>query len=171
MSREQWQQTYWDAWKWYYSDAHVERMMRRNLAYGINPVRILRGVLQVYGAMHYEGVHPQQCGYFRRKDRTQRRPESPRVAAPVFYPAYAWETVVKYARFGVYALRMARMRYRVRAEPAVKTYSDLAISPVVDAETETLEMFSLNASSRAAVDKARGQAQRRKASETTAALS
>ena len=78
MSRDEWQRTYWDAWNWYYSDEHVERMMRRNLAYGINPVRILRGVLQIYGAMNFEGVHPQQCGYVRRKDRTQRRPELPR---------------------------------------------------------------------------------------------
>ena len=43
MSRDEWQRTYWGAWNWYYSDEHVERMMRRNLAYGINPVRILRG--------------------------------------------------------------------------------------------------------------------------------
>ena len=86
MSRQEWQQTYWDAWNWYYSDEHVERMMRRNLAYGINPVRLLRGVLQIYGAMNFEGVHPQQCGYLRRKDRTQRRPELPRVPALIFYP-------------------------------------------------------------------------------------
>ena len=67
MSPEEWQRTYQDMWTWYYSDEHVERMMRRNVAYGIKPVRIVRSVLQVYGAPHFEGVHPQQCGYFRRK--------------------------------------------------------------------------------------------------------
>ncbi len=170
MSREEWQQTYWNAWEWYYTEEHVERMMRRNFTYGINPVRILRGVLQVYGAMKYEGVHPQQCGYWRRKDRTLRRPEMPRVPALAFYPAHAWRTLVKYSRFGLYGLRMARMRYRVRSDPATKTYSDFAIRPVIDAETETLELFSLNQSSRAAVEKARGQAERRKQTGKAAAL-
>ncbi len=171
MTREEWQRTYWNAWNWYYSDQHVERMMRRNLAYGINPVRILRGVLQIYGAMNFEGVHPQQCGYFRRKDRTQRRPELPRVSAAVFYPAHAWQTMSKYARFGFYALKGVRMRYRVQADPDAKSYSDLAVTPVIDAEEEALEMFALNDSARAAVDKARGQAQRRRQAEKAAANS
>ncbi len=168
MSRDEWQQTYWDAWNWYYSDEHVERMMRRNLAYGINPVRLLRGVLQIYGAMNFEGVHPQQCGYLRRKDRTQRRPELPRVPALVFYPTHFWRTLTKYARFGLYALKGVRMRYRVQADPLAKAYSDLAITPVVDAEDEALEMFTLNDSARAAVAKARTQAQRRRQGEKPA---
>ena len=168
MSREEWQRTYWDAWNWYYSDEHVERMMRRNLAYGINPVRILRGVLQIFGAMNFEGVHPQQCGYFRRRDRTQRRPELPRVPAAIFYPTHSWRTLMKYARFGLYALKAVRMRYRVQAVPNVKAYKDLAITPVVGAEDEALEMFALNDSARAAVDKARQQAQRRRQAATAA---
>ena len=168
MSREEWQRTYWDAWKWYYSDEHVERMMRRNLAYGINPVRILRGVLQIYGAMNFEGVHPQQCGYLRRKDRTQRRPELPRVPAAIFYPTHAWGSIVKYSRFGLYALKGVRMRYRVQADPGAKSYSDLAVTPVIDAEQEALEMFALNDSARAAVDKARSQAQRRRQAQKAA---
>ncbi len=168
MSREEWQRTYWDAWKWYYSDEHVERMMRRNLAYGINPVRILRGVLQIYGAMNFEGVHPQQCGYLRRKDRTQRRPELPRVPAAIFYPTQAWGSIVKYSRFGLYALKGVRMRYRVQADPGAKSYSDLAVTPVIDAEQEALEMFALNDSARAAVDKARSQAQRRRQAQKAA---
>ena len=35
MSREEWQRAYMDAWNWYYTDEHVERLMRRNAAYGI----------------------------------------------------------------------------------------------------------------------------------------
>ncbi len=169
MSRDEWQQTYWDAWNWYYSDAHVERMMRRNLAYGINPVRLLRGVLQIYGAMNFEGVHPQQCGYLRRKDRRQRRPELPRVPAAIFYPTHVWRTAVKYARFGLYALKHVRARYRIQADPAASAYTDFAISPVIDAEEEALEMFALNDSARAAVDKARRQAERRRQAQAHAA--
>ncbi len=159
MSAAEWQQTYADMWAWYYSDEHVRRMMLRNKAYGINPVRILRGVLQIYGAPHFEGVHPQQCGYLRRKDRLQRRPEMKRAAFLPFYLRHVTETVSKYAQFGVYGLKLMRMRKDVRkAAP----YTDFAITPVVDAEAETLEMFSLNDASRAAVDKAKRQAGRNK---------
>jgi radical SAM superfamily enzyme YgiQ (UPF0313 family) len=168
MSREEWQRTYADAWNWYYSDEHIERLMRRNMAYGVNPVRVLRGVLQIYGAANFEGVHPQQCGYFRRKDRTQRRPELPRVPSVIFYPSHCWQTLAKYTRFGLYALRQLRARYRIQADPAAKTYSDFAITPVIDAEGEDLEMFALNDSARSAVEKARRQSQRRRQSENSA---
>jgi radical SAM superfamily enzyme YgiQ (UPF0313 family) len=170
MSREEWQRAYSDVWNWYYTDEHVERLMRRNVAYGIKPIRIWRSVLQIYGAANYEGVHPQQCGYFRRKDRTLRRPELPRVPAYSFYPHHIWQTFVKYARFGAYGLKTLRMRNRVTKDPSSKTYRDLAITPVIDAEAEALEMFDLNDSSRAAVDKARRQADRRRHTEKAALL-
>ena len=162
MSREEWQRTYQEMWSWYYTDEHVERLMRRNVAYGIKPIRIWRSVLQVYGAAHFEDVHPQQCGYFRRKDRTQRRPEQPRVPAIFFYPRHVWQTLVKYVRYGRYGLKTLRIRNRVERDLAAKAYSDMAITKVVDAEGEALEMFDLNEASRAAVEKARRQASRRR---------
>ena len=162
MSREEWQRTYQEMWSWYYTDEHVERLMRRNVAYGIKPIRIWRSVLQVYGAAHFENVHPQQCGYFRRKDRTQRRPEQPRVPAIFFYPRHVWQTLVKYVRYGRYGLKTLRIRNRVERDLAAKAYSDMAITKVVDAEGEALEMFDLNEASRAAVEKARRQASRRR---------
>jgi hypothetical protein len=162
MSREVWQQTYRDVWTWYYTDEHVERMMRRNAAYGIKPVKIWRSVLQVYGASHFEGVHPQQCGYLRRKDRRERRPELPVESAAAFYPRFAWETLVKYVRFARYGFRLHALRRRVERDPAKLAYTDLAITKVVDAEGEALEMFELNAASRAAVEKARRQADERR---------
>ena len=136
--------------------------MKRNIAYGIKPVNIWRAVLQIYGAMNFEGVHPQQCGYFRRKDRSQRRPELPRVPAVLFYPQHAAETLVKYCRFAAYGWKIHRMRRRLQKDPANRSYRDFAITRVTDAEGETLEMFQLNESARAAVDKARRQAEGRR---------
>jgi radical SAM superfamily enzyme YgiQ (UPF0313 family) len=169
MSRDEWQRTYNDMWSWFYTEEHVERMMRRNIAYGIKPVRLLRGVLQVYGAANFERVHPQQCGYFRRKVRTQRRPELPRVPAIVFYPRHTWQAIGKYARYGRYALKLYCMRARVEKERTASSYRDLATTPVIDAETETLEMFELNPAARAAVDKARRQVQDRAVRQQAAA--
>ncbi|WP_084174867.1 B12-binding domain-containing radical SAM protein [Afifella pfennigii] len=162
MSAELWQKTYRDVWNWYYTDEHVARIMRRNVAYGIKPVKIWRSILQIYGATNFEGVHPQQCGYLRRKDRTARRPELPRLPALLFYPLHWSQTLVKYTRFGLYALKTHRLRQRIATDPASKTYTDFAITPVTDAETEALEMFQLNDSAKAAVEKARRQAEERR---------
>jgi hypothetical protein len=57
-------------------------------------------------------------------------------------------------------MKLYRMRARVAREQG--TYTDLAIIPVIDAETEDLEMFDLNSTSRATVDKARRQVQQRR---------
>jgi radical SAM superfamily enzyme YgiQ (UPF0313 family) len=162
MTAAEWQQAYRDVWTWYYTDEHVERMMKRNIAYGIKPVKIWRVVLQIYGAMHFEDVHPQQCGYLRLKRRTERRLELPQVPALLFYPRYALETVVKYLRFGAYGWKIHRMRRRLAKDPSVAAYRDLATTRVVEAEAEHLEMFELNDSARAAVEKAKKQAEQRK---------
>jgi hypothetical protein len=61
------------------------------------------------------------------------------------------------------------MRNKVDRDPASNTYMDLAIAPAVDPEGEDLEMFDLNASSRAAVEKARRQARSRTQAENVAA--
>ena len=41
MSKETWTQVYADAWKRYYTDAHVETIMRRAIASGINRTKVL----------------------------------------------------------------------------------------------------------------------------------
>jgi hypothetical protein len=161
MSAEELQQTYWDAWDHYYSQGHVETLMRRAVADGTKPVRIWQNVLQIHGAMHFEGVHPQQCGYIRRKLRSQRRYGLPRENALLFYPRRVWETLSTYARFGWYVWRLDRLRKRIQHDPASKSYRDLALTPVAVAEEEELEMFHLNQSSEAAVAKAKAQADAR----------
>ncbi len=72
------------------------------------------------------------------------------------------ETLVKYARFAAYGWKIDRIRKRLQKDPANKLYRDLATTRVVDAEGEHLEMFELNDSARAAVDKAKKQAEQRK---------
>jgi hypothetical protein len=157
MSAEEWQQCYRDVWDWYFTDEHLERVMRRNVAYGIKPARVWRLVTPLYPASKFEGLHPQQCGYLRRKDRTRRRPGLPREPALLFYPRHYWQTFLKYGRFAAYIIKTLKMQRRVDRDPAARTYMDLAITPVIDAESEALEMFELNDSSRAAVEKARKQ--------------
>ena len=155
MSRAELQQAYWDAWDHYYTLEHAETLMRRAMADGIKPVRIWQNLLQIYGAMGYERVHPQQCGYFRRRVRAERRPERGRENALLFFPKNIWRTLRNYAGVAHYAWKLHRIRQRVEADPAAKTYRDLALTPVYDhGEDEDLEMFHLNAAAEAAVAKA-----------------
>lgn len=157
MSAEVWQQTYRDIWDWYYTDKHVETLMRRNVAYGIKPVRVWRLSLQIYGAMRFEGVHPQQCGYLRIKDRKQRRAGFRRWPALLHYPAFAVDSLINYAQFGLYGWKLHKMRKRIQKDPASAAYSDFAIRPVEDAEDEDLEIFKLNDAAKDAVAKAKRQ--------------
>ena len=161
MTAQELQETYWRTWDQYFSKQHAETLMRRACADGIKPVRIWQNVIQVYGAMRFERLHPQQCGYFRRKVRSQRRYGLPPENVVIFYPRRIWETLRTYGGMGWFAWRLNRVRKRIQADPEAKYYLDAAITPVAVAEDEDLEMFDLNEASKAAVEKARAQSRAR----------
>ena len=156
---------YWDAWNWYYTDEHVERLMRRNAAYGLKTIRILRSVLQVYGAPNFEGVHPQQCGYYRRKVRKSAGPNFRENPRSIFYPPG-----ISRRRSQIRPVRPLRREIAAQCETASTRTRFQNLHGSGDRSRgrrrgRKLEMFDLNASSRAAVEKARRQAQRRRRSE------
>jgi len=169
MSKEEWQGIYRRAWDMYYSFDHVETLMRRAVATGNKPERIWAHTLQFHGSMKFENVHPLQGGYFRRKVRTQRRSGLPRENPLVFYPHRVWETLSTYVLFGLYAWKLWRLCQRVKRDPASKTYMDLALTPVKEAEDEHLEMFEHTEAAKAAVAKAKAEAMARKHSAVEAA--
>jgi hypothetical protein len=142
--------------------------MRRAMGYGIKPVRVWQNVLEVYGIMRYEVVHPQQGGFFRRKARTQRRPGFPIESPLVFYPKRVWQTLATYVPWGLYAWKLHRMRKRIQHDPAARNYQDFSMTPVEDAEHEALEMFELNEASKAMVAKAQADAAAREAHRNSA---
>ncbi len=158
MSAEEWDAIYREAWDLYYDDEHIERLMRRAIASGIKPHGVMINSLQIHCAMKFEKVHPQQCGYFRRRVRTQRRPTLPRENPLIFYPRHFAQSVVKYTRLGLYALRVNRLRKHIERDPAARSYMDAALAPVEDTANERLELFELNDAARAAVHKARREA-------------
>src|ERR1700733_741437 len=86
MSKETWTKVYADAWRQYYSDEHVETIMRRAVATKLNRSKLLNLLTIFSGSVQIEGVHPLQFGFVRRKVRTQRRHGMPIVHPLVFYP-------------------------------------------------------------------------------------
>ena len=133
MSKEEWMGTYADAWARYYTDEHVETIMRRAVASGLNPAKILDAMTIFSGSARIERVHPLQFGLVRRKIRTQRRDGMPIVNPLVFYP---WR-VVDFLKVAVRWLhlvrRYRRMTARVIADPASSSYSDEALTLYVGA--------------------------------------
>jgi hypothetical protein len=136
MSKQTWERVYADAWARYYSDAHVETIMRRAAATGINKTKIFDGVTVFSGAARIEGVHPLQFGYVRRKIRTSRRYGMPILNPLVFYP---WR-VYDFMRMVWQWLRMVRryraIQARVEADPAKMDYTDAALTPTVTGATD-----------------------------------
>ena len=86
MSNEAWNQTYRDAWKRYYTDEHVETVLRRAAVTGLRMNKIADVMTAFSSAARIEGVHPLQCGIVRRKIRTSRRHGMPIVNPLIFYP-------------------------------------------------------------------------------------
>ncbi len=128
MNAGEWQAVYRQAWDLYYSDEHIERILRRAKASGIKPVRLLNHVVQFYFTFIQENVHPLQGGYFRRKLRRQRRAGLPRENPVVFYPRRVREIVETHVRLAAFYLRLHRIRRRVERDAT--PYIDQALIPV-----------------------------------------
>jgi hypothetical protein len=144
MSKETWTDVYADAWTRYYTDAHVETIMRRAVVSGINRTKILDSLTIFAGAARIEGVHPLQFGFLRRKLRTQRRRGMPVLTLPVFYAWRVADFLKVTSRWLRLVWRYRRIMARVKADPAAHAYLDEAMRPYTGAgETDHfVEMFA-----------------------------
>ena len=130
MSKEEWDKVYLDAFARYYSDEHVERLLRRAVASGINRTKIVDAAIVFSGAVRIEGVHPLQFGFVRRKMRTQRRYGMPIVNPLIFYPWRAYDFVSSAFRWLKLVRHYKRMMKRIAADAATSTYIDEALMPI-----------------------------------------
>jgi hypothetical protein len=129
MSKEAWLQVYRDAWRRYYTDEHVETILRRAVASGLNPKKIVDALTVFSGSARIEGVHPLQFGFVRRKARTQRRYGMPIVNPLLFYPVRAFDLLVVVVRWLALARRYRAIMRRVVADRDGQSYVDLALQP------------------------------------------
>src|SRR5262249_2939305 len=125
MSAEEWGKVYRDAWTRYYSDEHVETVLRRGVASGLNPRKIVDALTVFSGATWIEGVHPLQFGFVRRKVRTQRRHGLPVEHPLVFYPRWAFQASRTLWRWMRLVRRYRAIMRRVEETPQAERYMDL----------------------------------------------
>jgi hypothetical protein len=148
MSRAEWEEVYRGAWETYYTREHINTIIRRGTASSMGVSR-LQAVLWFFSSVHsVEGLHPLQCGVVRLKYRHDRRPGLPLEPIWTFYPKYVCELVAKHARVLKHWFDLELMVWRARRNAGPGQYTDPALPPVADDETETLEMFTHNEAAR-----------------------
>ncbi|MGE0749814.1 MAG: radical SAM protein [Variibacter sp.] len=145
MSREEWERAYQLAWVNYYTDEHMETILRRALATHASGGNTAFLLTWFKGCIQIEKVHPLEAGFFRRKYRRDRRPTFPRESVWAFYPRYIAESVVKQIRWGSLYLGVRKIYKRIKRDPKKLEYTDVALTPPSDSDLETLEMFSSSA--------------------------
>ena len=144
MSREEWRAVYKQAWSTYYTDEHVETVLRRSIATGTSPGKTMFFIVWFKGCIRIEGIHPLEGGFLRLRSRRNRRPTMSIENPLVFYPKYFFETLRKQFQWISLYVRMRLIYLRVRKNPKRMEYTDLALAPVSDAE-EDRELFQSDA--------------------------
>ena len=151
MTQTEWEEIYRAAWDVYYTPEHLERIMRRAGATGINLSSLAGTLLHFSQFTAMENVHPLQGGIFRLKFRRDRRPTFEIEPMWAFYPKYLWDTAGKL----VQAVRAARHLYglakTIKADPRKAAYMDQALSPAVEDDLDSLDLFNQSDAARHAV--------------------
>ena len=140
MSRTELRDTYRKAWETYYTDEHVETVLRRCIATGTSPGKTMFFIVWFKGCIHIEGIHPLEGGFLRIKSRKNRRSGLGIESPLTFYPKYLAGTLRRQFRWISLYIRIRLIYMRVRKDPDRLTYMDTALEPVTDHE-EDREMF------------------------------
>jgi radical SAM superfamily enzyme YgiQ (UPF0313 family) len=141
MSADEWNTAYRMAWERYYTDEHVETVLRRSAAVGANASNTLFLATWFMGSIRIEHIHPLESGLLRRRARTARRPGLPVLTPLQFYPGYWLETLTKVYRWSALYLGLRRKYLRIKHNPKKFEYMDLALTPVTEEEEER-ELFN-----------------------------
>jgi radical SAM superfamily enzyme YgiQ (UPF0313 family) len=141
MSKAEWEGVYRAAWELYYTDEHIETVLKRAMATGVSPGKALFLIVWFKGCIGIEGIHPLEGGFLRLKFRRDRRSSVPRESPLTFYPKAAAELIWKQVKWAHLYVRLYRMYGQLKKDPRRSEYTDLALTPVTDDEVETMEMF------------------------------
>ena len=158
MSDAEYEQTYRDAWRTYYTPEHIETVAKRHGSIpGRNPAEPAQFMTMFKIMFEAEGIHPLEGGVVRMKYRRDRRYGMPIEPIGVFHWKLAVETVRKLKIYGRLAWQGWRIGQRVRHDPRRHEYTDLALQPVMDDDMDKLSLFAETAGGGAAVNKRRNE--------------
>jgi Radical SAM superfamily len=142
MSTEQWEKLYRDTWTEFYSIEHMETVLRRAAATGIDITNMMVLLLWFHFCIVYERIDPLQGGYLRRKYRKDRRPTMPIESPFIFYPRLFAGAIYKHFKMAQLAWRFQRFKKRLEGNRDARNYTDIALTPDSEADSDSLEMLS-----------------------------
>ena len=153
MTEAEWKQAYQTAWGIYYTDEHFETIIRRAHVCGISLRSLMPVLFWFSSAVPIEGVHPLQWGIFRIKYRHDRRAGLPLESPFVFYSQYAADIARKVLLAAKRWRHLKKIVRKVEADPRTKLYKDEALTPVLDEDSEHMELYTQNEAARVAVER------------------
>jgi hypothetical protein len=158
MSDAEYDQTYRDAWRTYYTPEHIETVARRHGAIkGRNPAEPAQFMTMFKIMFEAEGIHPLEGGIVRMKYRRDRRYGMKIEPIGVFHYKLALESLKKIKIYARLAWQGWRIGQKVKFDPKRLEYTDLAVEPVVDEDLDKLALFAETAGGEAALSKGRGE--------------
>ena len=73
----------------------------------------------------------------------------------VFYPKYWGNLIAKHWKLGKAVLKYRRIAISLKRDPEARNYTDLALTPVIEDEFNSLELFTHTEAAKSAVTKIR----------------
>jgi len=150
MSREQWEAIYRESWSLYYTPKHMETILRRAVATGVSVNSLIKVLVNFATTVWLENVHPLQGGILRLKHPSERRPGLPRERAFIFWPRFVWQTLSKHVVIMGMIARLFLLKLVITRDPAARTYTDIALTPVNDDDV-TLNLLTSTTGAHAAI--------------------
>ena len=99
-------------------------------------------LLWYYTCVALEKIDPLEGGYLRRKYRKDRRPTLPVESPFIFYPRYVADLVKKHITLAGLVWRYGKLRRQMKADPDARNYTDLALTPVAEDDSEQMFVTS-----------------------------
>ena len=151
MTRRELQDIYREAWTRYYTRDHIETLLRRSVRCGIPLASLVKAIVPFIHMVPVENIHPLQAGLFRRKHRSERRPGLPRELIWAFYSSHVMATIANNLRLAGLIIWILRLKRRIERDPNVRSYMDVALTPVSDGEEE-FDLLTKTTGAKAAID-------------------
>ena len=151
MTRKELQDIYREAWTRYYTRDHIETLLRRSVRCGIPLASLVKAIVPFIHMVPVENIHPLQAGLFRRKHRSERRPGLPRELIWAFYSSHVMATIANNLRLAGLIIWILRLKRRIERDPNMRSYMDVALTPVSDGEEE-FDLLTKTTGAKAAID-------------------
>lgn len=142
MSRKELRDAYHEAYLSFFSEEHVERILRRSHVNGRPAHSLVYWMCLYHGSMYIEHVHPMEAGLIRRRHRHQRRPGLPIESRFVFYPKRVREMSWKGYQWFKLWRRNKRIANKIERDPLAMEYTDLALRPPSESDETDLHLLT-----------------------------